>query len=466
MPTLFVRKVVLTLLLTALTSLSSNADTFQTLIIFDGADGATPVDTPLVQGVDGNLYGTTLGGGANGQGTVFKMTTAGALSVLYSFCSLTNCADGAQPYGGIVLASDGNFYGTTSQGGAANGISGTVFKITTAGKLTTLHSFDGTDGARPNAPLIQAANGALYGTTQNGGPSNSGTFFKITPRGTLTTLYYFSGELLNGPLVQANNGNFYGTSEWGGANGHGSIFKLTPSGSFSILYSFDSTDGSAPSCGLLQASDGNLYGTTYQGGSNNTCANGCGTVFKITLGGALTTLYNFDGTHGSNPIAGLIQATDHNFYGTTYAGGTAGDWGTVFKITPAGAVTRLHSFAGTDGAQPYGPVSQDTSGNLYGTATNGTGTASSGTAFLVSTGLRRFISFLRNRGKVGQTVGILGQGFSGTTRVSFGGTAAVFRIKSDTYLTATIPNGAISGYVTVSTPTSSQKSNVPFQVLP
>lgn len=311
------RKLAFALLLVAITSVFSRADTFKTLIIFDGANGATPVDTQLVQGLDGNLYGTTLGGGANGAGTVLKMTPVGAVTVLYSFCSLPDCADGAEPYGGIVLASHGNFYGTTSQGGAANGISGTVFKITPTGKLTTLHSFDGTDGAGPNAPLIQAANGALYGLTENGGLSNSGTFFKITMRGKLTTLYNFSGGDLNGPLVQGTDGNFYGTSELGGANGYGMIFRLRPQGSFSILHSFDSTDGSAPACGLLQASDGNLYGTTYEGGSNNRCPNGCGTVFKITLAGTLTTLHNFDSTDNSNPIAALIQATDGNFYGTT-----------------------------------------------------------------------------------------------------------------------------------------------------
>jgi uncharacterized repeat protein (TIGR03803 family) len=455
------RNLVLGLLFAVLTSVCSGADTFKTLIIFDGTDGATPVDTPLVQGLDGNLYGTTLGGGVNGAGTVFKMTPAGTVTTLYSFCSLTNCADGAEPYGGLVLASDGNFYGTTSQGGAANGISGTVFKITPSGELTTLHSFDGTDGAGPDAPLIQAANGELYGITQNGGQTNSGTFFKITTRGTLTSLYSFTGTYLNGPPVQGTDGNFYGTSEFGGVNDYGMIFKLTPSGGFSILHSFDSGDGSAPACGLLVASDGNLYGTTYEGGSYDD-----GTAFKITLAGVLTTLRNFNSTDGSNPIAALIQATDGNFYGTTYGGGTAGGWGTVFKMTPAGKVTTLHSFKGTDGAQPYGPVSQDTSGNLYGTATNGTGTANDGTTFFISSGLHPFVSFVRSRGKVGQTVGILGQGLTGTTSVSFGEYSAEFKIKSDTYLTATIPDGATSAYVFVTTPTASLESNVPFQVLP
>ncbi|MGA8067770.1 MAG: choice-of-anchor tandem repeat GloVer-containing protein, partial [Terriglobales bacterium] len=304
------------------------------------------MDTPLVQGTDGSLYGTTLGGGTHDAGTVFRMTAAGAVTTLYSFCSLPKCQDGAMPCGGLVLASDGNFYGTTSQGGA-DGISGTVFRITPTGKLTTLHSFDGTDGSGPQAPLIQAADGELYGITENGGYEfNAGTFFKVTMRGTLTTLYNFSAGFLSGTLVQATDGNFYGTSESAGANGYGMIFKLTPSGGFSILHSFDSTDGSAPACGLLQASDGNLYGTTYQGGSNLSCENGCGTVFKITLAGALTTLHNFDSTDGSNPIAALVQATDGNFYGTTYGGGTGGGFGTVFRMTRAGKVTTLHSFAG------------------------------------------------------------------------------------------------------------------------
>jgi uncharacterized repeat protein (TIGR03803 family) len=459
------RMLVFLLSLTAFSSYALGA-AFKTLTIFRGTNGATPVETSLIQGPDGNLYGTTLGGGANGAGTVFKMTSAGAVTVLYSFCSLTNCADGVGPYGGLVLANDGNFYGTTSQGGAADGISGTVFKITPAGKLITLHSFDGMDGARPNAPLIQAKNGELYGLTENGGPANSGTFFKVTLGGSLTTLFNFSGTYLTGALVQGSDGNFYGTDETGGVNGYGMIFKLTPSGRFSILHSFDSTDGSAPASGLLQASDGNLYGTTYQGGSHNSCPNGCGTVFKITLAGALTTLHNFDATDGSNPIAALIQANDGNFYGTTYGGGAKGGWGTVFKFTPAGRLTTLHSFQGSDGAQPYGPVSEDTNGNLYGTATNGTGSASEGTTFLVTVGLTPFVSFVRNRGKVGQTIGILGQSFTGATSVSFGGASAPFKIRSDSYITATTPDGAITGFVTVTTPTSSLRSNVPFQVLP
>lgn len=462
------KRVLLVVSLSAAASVASHAQTFKTLVIFDDTDGATPVDTPLVQGNDGNLYGTTLGGGSNLSGSIFRITPAGKITTVYSLCSQANCSDGALPYGGLALGRDGNFYGTTSQGGA-NGISGTVFRITPEGVLTTLHSFDGTDGAGPGAPMILARNGDFYGITMNGGDNNSGTIFKITPGGALTTLYGFGsgdGFFLNGPLVQGNDGNFYGTTESGGANGYGTIFKLTLSGAFTTLHSFDSTDGSAPACGLVQASDGNLYGTTYEGGSNDSCPNGCGTVFKISLQGTLTTLHNFDSTDGANPIAALIQATDGNFYGTTYGGGTAGDWGTVFKITPGGAVTTLHSFDGNDGAQPYGPVAQATNGSLYGTATNGIGDAIYGTVFGLSTGLAQFVSLNRSSGKVGQVVGVLGQDLTGTTGVSFNGTPAKFKVKSDTFLTVTVPAGSTTGFVTVKTPSGTLKSNVPFRMLP
>jgi uncharacterized repeat protein (TIGR03803 family) len=461
------KKVLVIPLLALAASISSTAQTFKTLAVFDGSDGATPVDTPLVQGTDGDLYGTTLGGGSPGPGTVFKITSSGKLTTVYSFCSQANCGDGALPYGGLVLGKDGNFYGTTSQGGA-DGISGTVFKITPTGILTTLHSFDSTDGAAPVAPLIQATNGDFYGITQNGGATGGGTIFKITPAGVLTTLYNLGspGYFANGPLVQGTDGNFYGTTEIGGLHGNGLVFKITPTGTFATLHNFDSTDGSAPAGGLVQASDGNFYGTTYQGGANDTCENGCGTVFKMAPEGMLTTLHSFDSTEGANPIAGLIQATDGNLYGTAYGGGTGGGWGTVFEITLSGVVTTLHSFDGDDGAQPYGPVSQATSGNLYGTATNGLGTDAQGTIFGISTGLSPFVSFVSSSGQVGQDVEILGQGFTGTTNVSLNGTSADFTVKSPTFLTATVPTGATSGFVHVTTPRGTLKSNVRFTVVP
>src|SRR6202521_5902280 len=259
----------------------------------------------------------------------------------------------------------------------------------------TLVNFDGTNGATPvYTSLIQGTDGDFYGTTIGGGPNNAGTVFKITPGGTLTTLHTFDGTDGVGPvgaMVQGTNGNFYGTTPNGGANGNGTVFKITPGGTLTTLHSFGTTDGSFPNCALVQAANGRFYGTTYQGGNNATCGfgNGCGTVFKITPGGTLTTLHIFDSTDGANPIAGLVQATDGNFYGTTYAGG-ASDWGTVFKITSGGTLTTLHSFDLSDGAQPYGPLGQATNGQFYGTTPNG-GANNDGTLFGLAVGLSPFI---------------------------------------------------------------------------
>ena len=319
----------------AATAIAAPAQTFTTLHIFDGTDGEYPA-AGLVQGTDGNFYGTTGYGGATtctyGCGTIFKITPAGTLTTLHSF----DYTDGEYPLGvGLVQATDGNFYGTTYSG-AAYGY-GTVFKITPASALTTLHSFDSTDGADPEAGLVQGTDGSFYGTTYFGGAYNYGTIFKITPAGTLTTLHsfdYTDGEYpLGGGLVQATDGNFYGTTSEG-ANGYGTVFKITPTGTLTTLHSFHVTDGAYPEA-LVQATDGNFYGTTSFGGTAGNCTpGGCGTVFKITPGGTLTTLHNFANTttEGAVPGAGLVQATDGNFYGTTADGGAYAD-GTVFSLS-------------------------------------------------------------------------------------------------------------------------------------
>ncbi len=298
---------------------------------------------------DGNFYGTTSRGGASGNcpgpyvsgcGTVFKITPSGILTTLHSF----NYTDGSEPWAGLVQASDGNFYGTTEWGGAYG--AGTVFEVATAGTLTTLHTFDGTDGYSPLGALVEATDGNFYGTTMEGGANGSGTVFRITPSGTLTTLYSFcsqtncsDGYWPYAGLVQASDGNFYGTTGSGGAFGHyGTVFKITPSGAMTTLYSFCAQigcpDGEYPGAELVQAADGNLYGTTQSGGTNQNCdPYGCGTVFKISPSGTLTTLHSFNNADGSYPYAGLVQARDGNFYGTTLTGGADGD-GTVFRLLP------------------------------------------------------------------------------------------------------------------------------------
>jgi uncharacterized repeat protein (TIGR03803 family) len=352
---------------------------------------------------------------------------------------------------------------STGRRGGGNG-DGTVFKITTSGTLTTLHSFDGTDGAWPYAGLVQATNGNLYGTALAGGAHGYGTVFKITTSGTLTTLHSFDrtdGANPEAGLVQATDGNLYGTAVAGGANGDGTVFKITTSGTLTTLHSFDVTDGAVPYAGLIQATDGNLYGTTYAGGANN----GYGTVFKITTSGTLTTLHSFDATDGAGPYAGLVQATNGDLYGTTEYGGSNGGFGTVFKITPSGTLTTLHSFDATDGAGPYAGLVQATNGDFYGTTFEGG--SDFGTVFSLSMGLKAFLEIQSTSGKEGAKVGILGQGFSSSSVVKFGGTKATTIVLSGTtYITATVPAGALTGSVTVTTGSTTLTSTKTFKVLP
>jgi uncharacterized repeat protein (TIGR03803 family) len=390
----------------------------------------------------------------NGCGTIFRITPAGTLTTLYSFDS----TDGANPAAGLALATNGSLYGTTGYGGA-NGY-GTVFKITPTGTLTTLYSFDSTHGANPDAGLVQATNGLLYGTTTYGGDNGDGTVFNITPGGTLTTVYSFDSTDDANPyagLVQATNGLLYGTTTYGGGNGDGTVFNITPGGTLTTLHTFTGSDGFAPFAGLIQATDGNLYGTTYEGG-----AGFAGTVFKITPGGTLTTLYGFDYTGGgAAPYCVLVQGTDGNFYGTT-AGGGPNNYGTVFKITPGGTLTTLHTFDGSsDGTYPLGGLALDTNGSFYGTTSGG-----NGTVFRLSVGLGPFIKTLPISGIVGSAVKILGTNLTGTTNVTFNGTAATFTVVRPSLITATVPVGATTGKVEVTTPRSTLSSNVAFRVRP
>ncbi len=476
-----------TLLVSAvITTPSAQAQTLTTLHSFDGTDGTGTVAV-LVQGTDGNLYGTTSAAGANGYGTVFKITPSGTLTTLYSFCSKAGCTDGGNPKGVLVQASNGPFYGTTFTGGAFG--YGTLFKITPSGTLTTLHSFDGTDGVYPQAGLIQAANGDFYGTTcgdwcfnSSNTPSVPGTVFKITPSGTLTTLHTFcslsgcaDGFFPVAGLVQATNGDLYGTTIYGGDTymgpcypGCGTAYKITPSGTLTTLYNFCSlsgcTDGYYPVAGLVQGANGDFYGTTSGGG-----AIGEGIVFKITPGGTLTTLYTFcsqsDCTDGTTPDAGLVQGTDGNFYGATNQGGGVNNAGTLFKITPSGALTTLIIFDDTDGRGPYAGLTQATNGNFYGTTTLG-GTNNLGTVFSLSVGLGPFVETQPTSGKVGAAVKILGTNLTGATSVTFNGTSATFTVVSKSEITTTVPTGATTGTVEVTTPRGTLKSNTKFYVTP
>ena len=421
-------------------SVASSAQDLTTLANFDGTNGSGP-NSALVQATDGNFYGTTRLGGANNFGTVFKVTPEGLLTTLYRFCSEQACSDGVGPVA-LVQATDGNLYGTTSAGAISGG---TVFKITPGGILTTLYRFDGPHGLTPSGALVQAKDGNFYGVTLGGGNNNHsfcfnqgcGTMFKVTLQGALTVLYNFcaldgctDGSNPGDGLVQADDGNFYGTTRMGGDSdncpgGCGTVYKITVGGTLTTLYSFSSTDGSEPVGRLVQADDGVLYGVTLQGGPNN-----AGTVFKITLGGTLTTLYNFcsrlNCADGYYPDAGLLQATDDNFYGSNSGGPKGG--GTLFNITPQGVLTTLYQFCSPDTCQhgntPMADLVQRNDGNFYGTTYAG-GMFGNGTIFRLDT---NFLATL--------SVTDIGEGtVSGTDRHIYCGSVCTYQYSNATGVT-------------------------------
>ncbi len=448
----------------------ASAQTFTSLFSFGYPYGCVPQGA-LIQGIDGNLYGTTPNGGCDNGGTVFKITPDGRLTTLVG---LDN------PNAGLIQTVDGDFYGTTSEGGTDN--AGTVFKLTPAGTLTTLHSFDYKDGWYPLASLVQGDDGNFYGTTVEGGAYGKGTVFKVTPDGVFTTLWDFchlsgcgDGVSPESALIEGTDGNFYGTTAAGGAHRAGTVFRITPTGNLTRLYSFCSqsgcADGWVPHASLIQATDGNFYGTTEVGGTNPGCPDGCGTVFKITPTGTFTTIYNFCArgcAEGSYAYAPLIQATDGNFYSTTFSGGIYSE-GIVFQLTPGGTLTTLHAFCSKagcpDGEILQQPVVQETDGRFYGTTEYG-GTNSLGTVFALSVGLGPFVRTQPTAAKAGMPVNILGKSLNGATSVTFNGIAAAFTVESGSLIRTSVPEGASTGLVQVATPSGTLSSNVPFRVIP
>ena len=394
---------------------------------------------------------------------MFKITPAGTLTVLYNF----DGTHGSYPYTGLTLGTDGNFYGTTFQGGPGN--YGTIFKITPSGSLTTLYSFkNGTDGNSPWAPPMQGTDGNFYGTTC-GCPGLighiGGTAYKITPSGQFTTLYQFANDPVRdgvnplNPLVLAIDGSFYGTTDNQGAYNQGTIFKLTAAGKLTTLYNFDIAHGNRTYGQLVQASDGEFYAPTTGGGKFNE-----GVVYRLSPAGKYTVLHNFGGSDGAIGWAGLVLATDGNFYGTSEAGGTTKD-GTIYRISPDGSFSVLYDFDGTTGSQSYATLLQHTNGILYGVTYAG-GSYNDGVFYSFDVGLGPFVRLVPTVGKIGDTVGILGQGFAGATGVSFNGTSANFTVGSDTYLEATVPSGATTGAVIVTIPGGTLTSNQNFRVMP
>src|SRR5664279_1120274 len=298
--------------LLVMTAVALPAQGFKMLHSFDDADGSHSWGQ-MIQGADGNFYGTTQSGGGSsncdqGCGTVFQMTPGGTLTTLHSF---TDTPDGSLPFGGLVQAANGDLYGVTLAGGALNDNCapfratgcGTVFKITLGGTVTILHRFNSVDGAGPAAQLLLASDGNYYGTTGGAAHYGGGTAFQITPGGTLTTLHVW-----NGPDGYSPDGAYLY---------YGSVYKMTAAGVVTILHSFNVTDGDVPTGDLIQLVDGNFYGTTPYGGTGN-----FGTIFRITPDGMLTTLHSFDSVHGSYPYGALVRGSNGRFYTATYSGGS------------------------------------------------------------------------------------------------------------------------------------------------
>jgi uncharacterized repeat protein (TIGR03803 family) len=455
------------------------------LYSFSGSDGSHPW-AKLTRGNDGALYGTTLQGGDSNQGVAFKITPNGDFSLLYSF---TGGDDGSEILAPMVVGADGNLYGTSTQGGT-NGQGG-IYKLSTnGGTVTPFYSFPGGGGgAFPQGGLAAPPDGNLYGTTTHGGAYNNGMIFRITLEGVLTQLYSFgpepAGVLPQGRLTLGNDGNYYGTAAYsagsagGGAffegRGYGGVFKVSPSGASSVLYSFtNGSDGGVPIAGLTLGTDGNFYGVTSQGGTSN-----YGTFIKINPTGSLTTLYSFTGTNdganpdgdlaadgtgnfygtaynggasgygsvfitdangalmplysftgeadGANPFAGLILGGDGNFYGsTTY--GAAENAGTIFKITPGGGLTTLHSFSGSDGAYPFASLTQGNDGDLYGTTVQG-GAYNAGVIFKITTNGAFTLLNQMDGSAGGFPFGQLLQASDG----NFYGTASLLGVSPDSY---------------------------------
>ena len=442
----------------------AGAQTVATVYNFAGgtSSGANPWYVTLVQGTDGQLYGTTYNGGSHGIGTAFKVTTSGTFTLLHSFAG--GSSDGANPTGGLTLGSDGNFYGTTNLGGAGN--EGVVFKMTTTGTVTVLHSFnDSTDGAFPWAAPILGSDGNFYGTA-SGGAGGQGLVYKITTTGTYTTVFPFDSVHGTSPIAaptQGSNGNLYIPVSEGGSSYCGTIVEMTTAGAVVNTYDFPcSPGGDFPIGPLVQSAAGGFYSTTQNGGTK-----GEGTVYKLNSSFVVTTQHSFGNSFGDGtyPAAGMLLATDGKYYGATAEGGTYDD-GTLFNSTSTGAFTKLYSFNNSVNLMQEAPLSppvEYTTGLLYGTTEFG-GTTDQGTIYSLNNGLTAFVNSPLFTGKPGNSVLLLGNELYGATKVTFNGVSAEYVVHSNTHMSATVPIGATSGYIEVTTASGTVKSRKVFVV--
>lgn len=420
----------------------------------------------LAQGPNGDFYDTNFSNGDFNHGSVYTMSLTGDFTLLFSFCAEGgNClVNGTGPQGGLTLGTDGNFYGTTSNGGS--GDAGTVFKITPAGKLTTLFSFPntGADGSSPVFGVFQASNGLFYGVTPAGGAHGNGAFFSITGAGSFKLVASFpSSEDGSDPNLptQGTDGNFYGTTRNGGAC-CGTVYRVTAAGEITLLHTFAGGEGS-PNGQLVEGSDGNFWGVT--GGVPFISV---GELFKVSPSGVFSVVHTFGGAgDAGEPLSGLIAGSDGDLYGISNVGGTA-NVGAIYKVKPStDAYAVLYSFCATSPCDAFSPgpvLAQDTNGTFFGN----TGGNSDGGSYFFSfdTGLGPFVRTLTQAGDVGATVTFFAQDFTGATKAEFGGASATFKVVSDTELTAIVPAAAVTGVVKVITSKGTLTALSKFKVLP
>jgi uncharacterized repeat protein (TIGR03803 family) len=439
-----------------------SAQTYSILHTFGSkaGDPSNPEYRGTIAQARGGTLVTTAGDELNdGVGKAFRISTSGSLHVLHEFSG----PSGGRPTGGLILARDGKFYGTTATGGTLG--LGTIFKMSADGTLTTLHEFQGgSEGENPTAAPIQSLKDDLYGTTQGQtGSTAYGSIYTITKDGNFTVLHTFNGSdgaYPQGPLVQGTDYNFYGVTWQGGTNNYGTFYRISPSGVFKVLVNFNKTNGQLPDTEPVLANDGNFYGVTWGGGTSN-----AGVLYRVMPNGHLTVLYSFTrGTEGGNPI-GLTQASDGNLYGTAMSGGNQQQDGAIFRATTAGVVVGLYQFTPATGAYPYGALRQHTNGILYGDTFSG-GDLGQGVIYSLNLGLSPFVTYLPVYGRAGAEVQILGQGFTDTSQVFFNGTPAVFKEVYPTFIKATVPDSATTGPITVINSNGTLTSNRIFIVHP
>jgi len=436
----------------------ASAQTYSVLYNFDGVHGQSPsYPNNLIQGIDGNLYGMTASGGTNESGVLFGMTPDGQFHVLYNFDGV----HGSTP-GGLSLGSAGVIYGVAESGGAHN--YGTLFGITPAGQVSLFYNFLGcAEGGYPMTAPIEVSNGTFYGTTLEGCQNEwSGSAYKLDTAGHFTS---FGPIIVGGgtfaPFVQAG-GYLYSTTVFGG--GDGSAFRMSPDGTMTTIYSFcqhGCSGGAQPSGPLIVGNDNYLYGTTPTGGNQS----GEGVVFKLSPSGDETVLHSFTGgDDGGEPISGVMLASDRNYYGITLKSGQFGYCGIVYRITPKSNFSTVFTFdCSQSGSSTV--LMQHTNGLLYGMTSYGGLYYPNGVIYSLDLGLPPFVRLTQGTGRPGSSGGILGQGFIGTTSVTFNGVPAKFTVVSDTFIEAVVPADATTGYVTVTTTSGVLNSNAVFRVI-